>query len=109
MMKMNMNKIVIGFVVCALALPMMANAAIKKSGKRYSDGMVVTYRAGDLTTSEGLARVHRQIEIAATKVCGQPNVLMAGSFYRATKNQNCVDEAVENAKAALEGNVSFSQ
>ena len=108
-MKMNMNRIAIGFVVCAVALPMMANAAIKKSGERNSDGMVVTYHAEDLNTSEGMARVHRQIEIAARKVCGEPSVLMAGSFYRAVKNRNCVDEAVEDAKAALERSVTFRQ
>ena len=106
-MKMKMKMIVIGFVTCALTIPMMTNAAIKSDGKS-TDSLIVTYHAEDLTSLKGIATVRKQIERAAKKICGETSPAVVGSLYRAVKNQNCVDETVRNASIALDNNVATS-
>lgn len=61
----------------------------------------VTYDRGELATTQGRARVERQIENAAAAVCGPTDFRLAGSLSTASKNRSCVEQAVESAMSKI--------
>lgn len=98
-MKMNIRKMVVGYVFCALAIPAITHAAIKTDAVR-ADRVTVTYNVADLETSEGKAGIYQEIELAAKQVCAASRARSAGM------RQTCFNEVVETAKQELDENAA---
>ena len=88
------NKLLTTTVVTAIAVPMAASASVQSIG--------IVYDESDLNSKIGQKHVYDKLKNASRKLCGSPDLRLAGSLRGSNENEACYEDTLTAAVERLD-------
>lgn len=92
-------------IAASIALPAaaeeVAETAISAAGTGFQS-ISIQYAPAQLSSDEGRTNLYGKIKHAAKEVCGPTGLREAGSLTIASRNRNCIEQAVSAAMGQVE-------
>ena len=90
------NKLLTTTIVTAIAVPMTASASVQSIG--------IVYDESELNSKIGQQHIYDKLKNASRKLCGSPDVRLAGSLRGSNENEECYAGTLTAAVERLNSN-----